>query len=325
MTRRLLLRRVTLGASIGSAASFPLAAAWGHAALAVALGALGGALYLLSNPPTKQPGAWLDGIFTVAVLGVPFWGAFSVFALPVLTGQGPQWTADGMRALFPALVGWVLAGGLLGLLAPLGSCVAERLLGPEPKVPTPPSPTAKQRILILGGGFAGVGTASELERLFRADPSVEFTLVSETNSLLFTPMLTEVAASTLEPTHISSPLRTSLRRTRVVRGRVRDIDLDGRRVRVERGNAGQRLDGETVEFSYDHLVNALGAVSNYLGNDAIREHSLDFKSLGDAIRVRNAVIAAFDAADAEPDPARRRARLTFVVAGGGFSGAELGR
>ena len=76
-------------------------------------------------------------------------------------------------------------------------------------------------------------------------------------------------------------------------------------------------------MTYDHLVLALGAVSNYLGNDAVREHSLDFKSLGDAIRVRNAVIAAFDAADAEPDPDKRRARLTFVIAGGGFSGAEL--
>ena len=78
-----------------------------------------------------------------------------------------------------------------------------------------------------------------------------------------------------------------------------------------------------MTLSYDHLVLALGAVSNYLGNDAVREHSLDFKSLGDAIRVRNAVIAAFDAADAEPDPDKRRARLTFVIAGGGFSGAEL--
>jgi NADH dehydrogenase len=217
----------------------------------------------------------------------------------------------------------VLAGGLLGLLAPLGSWIAVHLLGPEPQIPSPPPPTEKRRILILGGGFAGVGTASELERLFRADPAVEFTLVSETNALLFTPMLTEVAASSLEPTHISSSLRTSLRRTRVVRGKVKSIDLDDRCVQLERGVAGQRSDGEADAFFYDHLVLALGAVSNYLGNDAVREHSLDFKSLGDAIRIRNAVIAAFDAADAMPDPARRRARLTFVIAGGGFSGAEL--
>ena len=320
---KLHIRRAMVGLLVGASASLPLATSWGHSALAVALGALGGALYLPFNPPGKQPGAWLDGVFTVAVLGVPFWGAFSVFTLPVLTGQGPQWTAEGMRALFPALVGWVLAGVLLGLLATPVSWIAERLLGPEPTVVPPAPSTEKRRILILGGGFAGVGTASELERLFRADPSVEFTLVSETNALLFTPMLTEVAASSLEPTHISSPLRTGLRRTRVVRGRVVDVDLDGRCVRVQRGQTGQDLGGETTEFSYDHLVLALGAVTNYLGNDAVREHSLDFKSLGDAIRVRNAVIAAFDAADGEPDKDKRRAGLTFVIAGGGFSGAEL--
>ncbi len=317
------LRRVVIGLLAGVLASLPLAAAWGHAALACVLGTLGGAFYGLFNPPTKQPGAWLDGVFTAAVLGIPFWGACSVFALPVFTGKGPQWTAEGMRALFPALVGWVLAGGLLGLLAPLGSWLAARLLGAEPEGMPPAPALEKTRILILGGGFAGVGTASELERLFRADPSVEFTLVSETNALLFTPMLTEVAASSLEPTHISSPLRTSLRRTRVVRGRVVDIDLDGRCVRVQRGQTSRDTPGETDEFPYDHVVLALGAVANYLGNDAVREHSLDFKSLGDAIRIRNAVIAAFDAADSEPDPDKRRAGLTFVIAGGGFSGAEL--
>ena len=314
------IRRVVIGLLAGLLASLPLATTWGHAALAIGLVAIGGVLYVLFNPSAKQPGAWLDGVFTAAALGIAFWGACSVFAWPVLTGQGPQWTAAGMRTLFPALVGWVLAGVLLGLLASLGLWLTERLLGPEFGVAPPELPAGKRRILILGGGFAGVGTASELERLFRADPTVEFTLVSETNALLFTPMLTEVAASSLEPTHISSPLRTSLRRTRVVRGRVVDIDLDGRCVRVR---PGQKTHTETSEFFYDHLVLALGAISNYLGNDAVREHSLDFKSLGDAIRVRNAVIAAFDAADSEPDPARRRASLTFVIAGGGFSGAEL--
>ena len=314
------LRRVALGLAGGVLASFPLVAVLGNAALAVCLVAGCGVLYALSGPSVNRPGACVDGVFTAAVLGVPLWGACSVFALPVMAGQGPQWTAEGMRALFPALVGWMLAGALLGLLTPAARWIAERFLGPEPAGEPPAPPEDKRRILILGGGFAGVGTASELERLFRADPSVEFILVSETNALLFTPMLTEVAASSLEPTHISSPLRTSLRRTRVVRGRVADIDLDRRCVRVE---AGQRTEVEADELSYDHLVLALGAVSNYLGNDAVREHSLDFKSLGDAIRVRNAVIAAFDAADAEPDPARRRAGLTFVIAGGGFSGAEL--
>ncbi len=320
---RLSLRRGGRGLLVGGLASRPRGAGWGHAALAAALVALFGALYALPTPSRREAGAWLDGVFTAAILGVPFWGAFSVVALPVATGQGPQWTAEGMRALLPALVGWVLAGGGLGLLTPAGAWLAERLFGPELDEASPAPPAEKRQVLILGGGFAGVGTARELERLFRADPSVEFTLVSETNALLFTPMLTEVAGSSLEPTHISSPLRTDLRRTRIVRGRVVNIDLDRRCVRIGRGEAGQNTHGDADELFYDQLVFALGAVSNYLGNGAIREHSLDFKSLGDAIRVRNAAIAAFDAADAEPDPAKRRAGMTFVIAGGGFSGAEL--
>ena len=248
---RFSVRRITIGLACGVVASFPLAAVSGNASLAVFLVAGCGALYSLSNPLANKPGASVDGMFTAAALGIPLWGAFSVFALPVMTGQGPQWTAEGMRALFPALVGWLLAGALLGFLTPIASWIAERFLGPEPAEKSPVLSENKRRILILGGGFAGVGTASELERLFRADPSVEFTLVSETNALLFTPMLTEVAASSLEPTHISSPLRTSLRRTRVVRGRVLHLDLDCRRVRVERGEGSQPPDCEADELPYD--------------------------------------------------------------------------
>ncbi len=312
MKSRPRLRRAAVGLAAGLLACLPLIGTLGNPALAVGLGALCGIFYALVCQSDQESGALLDGALTAATLGVPLWGAVSVFALPTFAGREPQWTADGMRALFPALVGWLIFGVSVGLLVPLGQIVARRFLGAETEPVAAPVEKPK-RIVILGGGFAGVGTARELERLFRDDPSVEFTLVSETNALLFTPMLTEVAASSLEPTHISSPLRTSLRRTRVVRGRVAGFDTDNRRVRVR----------DQADLSYDHLVLALGAVSNYLGNDAIRAHSLDFKSLGDAIRVRNAVIAAFDAADAEPDADRRRARLTFVIAGGGFSGAEL--
>ena len=312
------LRRAAVGLVAGTLASYPLAATLGNAALAVALAAFGGAAYALADPPEGESSG-LDGAFAGAALGVPLWGAVSVYALPILAGRGPQWTAGGMRTLFPALLGWLLSGFLVGAFVPAVRWLAARWLGPEPATATPP-PVEPRRVLILGGGFAGVGVASELERLFGADPTVEFTLVSETNALLFTPMLTEVAASSLEPTHISAPLRTSLRRTRVVRGRVVGFDLDRRCVRAQRPEGP---DGQPDEYAYDHLVIALGTVANYLGNDAVRRHSLDFKSLNDAIRVRNAVIAAFDAADAESDPARRRARLTFVIAGAGFSGAEL--
>ena len=146
---------------------------------------------------------------------------------------------------------------------------------------------------------------------------MELTLISDTNALLFTPMLAEVATSSLEPTHISSPLRTSLRRTDVVRGRAAGIDVEWRMVLLESD------DGIVEEVPYDHLVLALGSVSNYLGMDNLREHSFDFKTLSDAIRIRNHAIEVFEHADREPDPEVRRRLLTFVVAGGGFAGAEL--
>src|SRR2546430_5696152 len=110
-------------------------------------------------------------------------------------------------------------------------------------------------------------TAENLERVFGADRSIDFTLVSETNALLFTPMLAEVAASSLEPTHISSPLRTSLRRTDVLRGRASGIDLERRVVHLTpevHAKTGAVI-VPAREEPFDHLVLALGSVSNYLG------------------------------------------------------------
>lgn len=318
------LRRALIGLAAGLPASLPLAATCGSpAAIGVGLGLVWGVVYGSTVRPPRDSGSYLDGAFTAAILGVPLWGAINVVVLPSLAGQGPQWTAMGMRAQLPSLFGWLFAGIILGLLAPAGCALAARFFGAEPQEPEEADQGEKKRIVILGGGFSGVGVARELERLFGADRRVEFTLISETNALLFTPMLTEVAASSLEPTHISSPLRTSVRRTAVLRARVSGFDLEKRCVRIERKDTNNDHAFETNEVPYDHLVIALGAVANYLGNDAIREHSLDFKSLADAIRVRNRVIDAFDRADAETDPDRRRALLTFVIAGGGFSGAEL--
>lgn len=164
-----------------------------------------------------------------------------------------------------------------------------------------------------------MATAEHLERQFGADPSVEFTLISDTNALLFTPMVAEVAASSLEPTHISSPLRPSLRRTDVVRGRVDRIDLEKRKVLLK-PDGGSSQDDEVL---YDHLVLALGSVSNYLGMDNLKEEAFDFKTLRDAIRIRNHVIDVFERADRETHPEIRRPLLTFVIGGGGFAGAEL--
>jgi NADH dehydrogenase len=191
-------------------------------------------------------------------------------------------------------------------------------LGPEHH-PSRARPAVAARIVIVGGGFAGVTTARRLEQAFGRDPSVSITIISETNALLFTPMLAEVAAGSLEATHISSPLRTGLRRTAVVRGRVSDIDLKGRCVLLAPDAPGARQRTEP----FDHLVLALGAVSNYMGLEHVAAAAFDFKTLADAIRIRNHVIDLFERADREPDPATRRPLLTVVVAGGGFAGAEL--
>jgi NADH dehydrogenase len=227
-----------------------------------------------------------------------------------------------MRQLFPRLVGWVLFGSVLGVLVQSGSDAALRWLGPISVKATLASDP--HRIVILGGGFAGMTLAEQLEKMFGADPAVTFTLVSDANAMLFTPMLAEVAGGSLEPTHISAPLRTSLHRTSVLRGTVTTIDFQRRCVMLD----GDATGGSSIELGgneifFDDLVLALGSVSNYLGLEGVERTAFDFKTLLDAIRIRNHVIDLFERAEREVDRARRLQMLTFVVAGGGFAGVEI--
>ena len=296
-----IIRGVTIGAVAGVLASAALAGTQGHAAWSLLLGTAFGIGFAVTTGPNT--GAYVDNLMTAGALGVPLWGVFSVIAFPLLSGQMPEWSAAQMREHFPALVGWVLYGVTLGLLTQALKEMADRLFGPEP-APQPDISTPGKRIVILGGGFAGMKTAECLEKELREDPSVSISLISETNSLLFTPMLAEVAGSSLEPSHISTPLRTTLHRTEFVRGRVTAVDLENRRVLLDSGVNGN--DSCRSEVPYDQLVLALGAVSNYLGLTNVQKLAFDFKSLVDAIRIRNHVIEMFERADRENDAAIRR-------------------
>ena len=177
--------------------------------------------------------------------------------------------------------------------------------------------TGRTRILILGGGFGGVYTALRLERRLPRDGSVEITLVNRDNFFLFTPMLHEVAASDLDLTHIVSPIRTLLPKTHLLTGDVTSIDLDAKRVIVRHG-----LSAHAHTHEYDHLVLALGSTTNFHGLPGLETHALCMKSLGDAIHVRNRLIAHLEEADGECSMEARQPLLTFVVAGGGFAGVE---
>jgi len=311
------LRRVLIGILAGAIAAPALIYTVPQHLAAVLAAIAVGAAFSASISPTR--GAYVDHILTAAALGIPLWALISVVAMPLLSGGAPDWSAQQMRTHFPALVGWVLYGALLGLFTQGFTDLAGRIMGPEP-APAKHSQKEPKRIVILGGGFAGMKTAESLEREFMHDRSVSITLVSETNALLFTPMLAEVAGSSLEPSHISTPLRSSLPRTNFIRGTVENVDLERRTVKLA---AAVDRNGAAQEIPYDELVLALGAVSNYLGLANVQKYALDFKSLLDAIRVRNRVIEMFERADSEANPQLRRRSLTFVIAGGGFAGVEL--
>lgn len=318
---KVLWRRVAIGATAGALGSAALVAMLGDPLFSIVAGIVIGAAYSVSLRPTR--GAYVDNLMAAAALGVPLWALVSVIALRITARQQPEWSAAQMRQDFPALVGWILYGAVLGVILQALNDAAEQVLGPEP-VSTAPGAAEKKRIVILGGGFAGMRVAQCLEELLGA--SVSITLISETNALLFTPMLAEVAGSSLEPSHITTPLRSSLRCTEFIRGRVAEIDLASQQVVLEDAREGAAAgDGENArrKFAYDHVVLALGSVANYLGMANLEKYSFNFKSLLDAIRVRNHVIEMFEQADREPDPAIRKPILTFVIAGGGFAGVEL--
>ena len=170
-------------------------------------------------------------------------------------------------------------------------------------------------VLVVGGGFGGVFAARELERRFRGRAE-RVLLVAPDNFLLFSPLLPEAASGTLEPRHAVVPLREALRRTQVLTGEVRRVDVAGRTATVV------DLNGEAHEVPYRALVLAPGSTPLTLPIPGLAEHAVGFKSLADAIWLRNRVLAQLEAADATHDLDRRRELLTFTFVGGGYAGVE---
>jgi len=175
---------------------------------------------------------------------------------------------------------------------------------------------SKTRILILGGGFGGVYAALEFEK--RREANFEVTLISQENFFLFTPMLHEVAASDLDLTHIVNPIRKLLRHVRFFEGDVQSIDLASRRVVISHG-----FDQHIHTLDYDHVVFALGSVTNFYNIPGLAVRAMTMKSLGDAMALRNRLIEHLEEADTECAVKERESLLTFVVAGGGFAGVEI--
>ncbi len=173
-----------------------------------------------------------------------------------------------------------------------------------------------KRIIVVGAGFGGMQAGTELDRLFhrRADADIEILLVSDQNHLLFTPLLPQIASSYTDPRHIVRTVRDmrGRRKFRFRRDTVRAIDLERRTLEVESGN-----------LDYDSLILAVGSQTNYFGVPGAHEHTWDYKTLEDAVVLRDRIIDLCEHADHSADAALRRAMLTFVVVGGGYTGVEL--
>jgi NADH dehydrogenase len=171
-----------------------------------------------------------------------------------------------------------------------------------------------QHVVIAGGGFGGYYAAKTLERVTPSD--VRITLVNDVNFMLYAPLLPGAAAGSLEPRHVVVPLRERLRRTEVRLGWVTGGDPAHNLVCAE------LISGEALDFTYDQLVVALGSVSRTFPIPGLHEHAIGFKTIGEAIALRNRVVRCLETAEEIDDEVRRRDYLGFVFVGGGYAGME---
>jgi NADH:ubiquinone reductase (H+-translocating) len=174
---------------------------------------------------------------------------------------------------------------------------------------------SKSRIVILGGGFAGVTLAQQLERL--TDPTVELVLVSSENHLVFSPLLAEAVGREISPLHVVVPGRQMVRRTQWLTARATAVDRAANEVHYVSPA------GEQGVLSYDHLVFACGSVVDLGIIPGVSTNTYPLKTLGDAVFLTNSLIGKLEEASMKADPDARRRLLTVVIIGGGFSGVEV--
>jgi NADH dehydrogenase len=184
------------------------------------------------------------------------------------------------------------------------------------------SPT---NVVILGSGFAGIEVLKKVQKEFGSDSSVEITLISRDNFILFTPMLPEVASGMIETRNIVTPVRSFCKKAKFYQAKVESIDLDNKQLTLIHaiGRQSQPIDWREHIVKYGYLIIALGSENNFFKMPDVQRYSFTMKSINDAIILRNHIINVLEQASLEEDNIElRKSLLTFVVAGGGLNGVE---
>ncbi len=182
----------------------------------------------------------------------------------------------------------------------------------------------RKRILVLGGGFAGIEVLRRLENKFENDFTVDINIASKDNFFLFTPMLPEVASGMIETRHIVTPVRAFCKRARFYEASVKSIDFQKKQVTIASaiGSKNDPANWHDNTLDYDYLVISLGGETNFFGMEDVKKCAYTMKSLGDAIVLRNHIIDMLEQASIAQDENLRKSLMTFVVVGAGFAGVE---
>lgn len=175
-----------------------------------------------------------------------------------------------------------------------------------------------KKVVILGGGFAGVYSAIYLIKNRKPDDKLDVVLINKENYMVFQPLLTEVISGTIDLTHCISPIRRLCPGAKLYTREIEKIDLEKKII-----TTSPSIKPIPLELSYDYLIIALGLVNNFSELPGLKQHALPFRNMADALVIRNHLIHLLEEAENEQDQAMRHSLLTFVVGGGGFSGVEV--